>query len=139
VERPKQNVIGTKWVICNKEVEYCMVTRNKVRLVAKVFTQIKGLDFRETYAPVTKLESIRILLAFAAHHDFMLFQMDMKSSFFNAPSPKPCMWSNHRVLKFHIIPTTSTSSTRHSVGSNKHLELGMIVSWIFYSNKGLRL
>ena len=62
-----------------------MVTRNKARLVAQGFTQIEGLDFGETYAPVARLESIRILLAYAAHHDFKLYQMDVKSAFLNAP------------------------------------------------------
>jgi len=85
VERPKQNVIGTKWVFRNKEDEYGMVIRNKARLVVKGFTQIKGLDFGETYAPVARLESIHILLAFAAHHVFKLFQMDVKSAFLNGP------------------------------------------------------
>jgi hypothetical protein len=70
VERPKQNMIGTKWVFRNKEDKYGVVTRNKARLVAKGFTQIEGLDFGETYAPVARFESIHILLAFAAHHDF---------------------------------------------------------------------
>jgi hypothetical protein len=85
VERPKQNVIGTKWVFRNKQDEHGVVTRNKVRLVAQGFTQIKGLDFGETYAPVARLESIRILLAFATHHDFKLYQMDVKSAFLNGP------------------------------------------------------
>ena len=138
MERPKQNVIGTKWVFRNKEDEYGMVIRNKARLVVKGFTQIKGLDFGETYAPVARLESIHILLAFAAHHDFKLFQMDVKSAFLNGPL-SGTVWSNRRVLKIHIIPTTSTSLTRHSMGLNKPLELGMIVSRISYSNKGLRL
>ena len=62
-----------------------MVIRNKARLVAQGFTQIEGLDFWETYAPVSRLESIRILLAYAAHHDFKLYQMDMKSAFLNGP------------------------------------------------------
>jgi hypothetical protein len=54
-------------------------------LVAKSFTQIEGLDFGETYAPVARLESIRILLAYAAHYDFKLYQMDVKSAFLNGP------------------------------------------------------
>jgi hypothetical protein len=62
-----------------------MVTRNNARLVAQGFTQIKGLDFGETYAPVARLESIRILLAFATHHDFKLYQMDVKNAFLNGP------------------------------------------------------
>jgi len=52
VERPKQIVNETKWVFRNKQDEHGMVTRNKVRLVAQGFTQIEGLDFGETYAPV---------------------------------------------------------------------------------------
>jgi hypothetical protein len=61
------------------------VTRNKARLVVKGYAQVAGLDFEETFAPVAGLESIRILLAYAAHHSFKLFQMDMKSAFLNGP------------------------------------------------------
>jgi len=85
VERPKQNIIGTKWVFRNKQDEHGVVTRNKARLVAQGYTQIEGLDFGETYAPVARLESIRILLAYATHHDFKLYQMDVKSVFLNGP------------------------------------------------------
>ena len=60
-----------------------MVTRNKPRLVVQGYTQIKGLDFGEIYAPVARLESIRILLVYATHHDFKLYQMDVKSVFLN--------------------------------------------------------
>jgi hypothetical protein len=63
VERPKRNVIGTKWVFCNKLDENCVVRRNKAQLATQGFTQIEGLDFGETYAPVARLESIRILIA----------------------------------------------------------------------------
>jgi hypothetical protein len=72
VERPKQNVIGTKWVLRNKQDEDGLVTKNKARLVAKGYTQVEGLDFGETYALVARLEAIRILLAFASHHNFKL-------------------------------------------------------------------
>jgi hypothetical protein len=63
VPRPKQNVVGTKWVFRNKQDEHGVVTRNKARLVAKGYAQVTGLDFEETFAPVARLESIRILLA----------------------------------------------------------------------------
>jgi hypothetical protein len=85
VPRPKQNVVGTKWVFHNKQDEHGVVTRNKARLVAKGYAQVAGLDFEETFAPVARLESIRILLAYAAHHSFRLFQMDVKSTFLNGP------------------------------------------------------
>jgi hypothetical protein len=85
VPRPKQNVVGTKWVFRNKQDEHGVVTINKARLVAKGYAQVAGLDFEETFAPVARLESIRILLAYATHHSFSLFQMDMKSALLNGP------------------------------------------------------
>jgi hypothetical protein len=84
-EVPKQNVIGTKWVFRNKQDEHGVVTRNKAQLVSQGFTQVVGLDFGETYAPVARLESIRILIAYATNHDFKLYQMDVKSVFLNRP------------------------------------------------------
>jgi hypothetical protein len=57
--------------------------RNKPRLVAQGFSQVEGVDFEETFAPVAHLEAIRILLAFIASKRFKLFQIDMKSSFLN--------------------------------------------------------
>ena len=85
VERPKKNVIGTKWVFRNKQDEHGIVTRNKARLDAQGLTQIEGIDFGETYALVARLESIRMLIAYATHHDFKLYQMHVKSAFSNGP------------------------------------------------------
>jgi hypothetical protein len=65
--------------------EHGVVTRNKARLVAKGYSQVEGLDFDETYAPVARLESIRTLLAYATYHGFKLYQMDVKSAFLNGP------------------------------------------------------
>jgi hypothetical protein len=85
VERPKQNVVGTKWVFRNKQNEFGIVTRNKARLIAKGYPQDKGLDFEETFALIARLDLIHILLAYATHHDFKLYQIDVKSAFFNGP------------------------------------------------------
>jgi hypothetical protein len=60
VPRPKQNVVGTKWVFRNKQDKHRVVTRNKARLVAKGYAQVAGLNFEETFAPMARLESIRI-------------------------------------------------------------------------------
>jgi hypothetical protein len=60
VERPKHNVVGTKWVFCNKQGEFGFVTGNKERLVAKRYSHVEGLDFEEAFAPVARLESIHI-------------------------------------------------------------------------------
>jgi hypothetical protein len=57
--------------------------RNKACLVAQGYSQVQGLDFRETFAPVAHLEAIRILLAFATSKGFKLYQMDMKSVLIN--------------------------------------------------------
>jgi hypothetical protein len=72
-------------VFRNKQDEFGVVTRNKARLVVKGYSQVKGLDFEETFSPVARLESIHILLAYATHHDFKLYQMDVKSAFLNGP------------------------------------------------------
>ncbi|GKB87465.1 retrovirus-related pol polyprotein from transposon TNT 1-94 [Tanacetum coccineum] len=76
-------IIGTKWVYRNKLDENGVVSRNKARLVAQGYNQQEGIDYDETYAPVARLESIRILLAYACALDFKLFQMDVKSAFLN--------------------------------------------------------
>ena len=59
------------------------IVRNKARLVAQGYTQIKGIDFEEIFAPVARLEGIRVTLAFASYKNFKLFQMDVKSAFLN--------------------------------------------------------
>jgi hypothetical protein len=77
------NVIGTKWVFKNKHGEDGEVVRNKAHLVAQDYSQVEGLDFGETFAPIAHHEAIRILLAFATSMGFKLYQMDMKSAFLN--------------------------------------------------------
>ena len=59
------------------------VTRNKARLVAQGYRQEEGIDYDETFAPVPRLKAIRLFLAYAAHKDFKVFQMDVKSAFLN--------------------------------------------------------
>jgi hypothetical protein len=77
------NVIGTKWVFKNKQGEDGEIVRNKAHLVAQGFSQVKGLDFGETFALVAHLEVIKILLAFAIFNGFKLYQIDVKSAFLN--------------------------------------------------------
>ena len=84
VERPKNySVIGTKWVFRNKQDQDGIVVRNKARLAAQGYTQVEGLDFGETYAPVARLEAIRILLAYDCAHIIKLYKMDVKCAFLN--------------------------------------------------------
>jgi hypothetical protein len=84
VDHPRDvNVIGTKWVFKNKRGENGEVVRNNAHLVAQGYSQLKGLDFGETFAHVARLEVIRILLAFTAYKGFQLYQIDVKSAFLN--------------------------------------------------------
>ena len=80
-------------------------------MVAQGYTQVEGLDFGETYAPVARLEAIRILLAYACAHNIKLYQMDIKSVFLNGyiNIMKKYMLSNLLVLKMTRSPTMCIS------------------------------
>ncbi|GJT23870.1 putative ribonuclease H-like domain-containing protein [Tanacetum coccineum] len=73
--------IGTKWVYRNKKDKRGVVVRNKARLVAQGHRQEEGIDYDEVFAPVAKIEAIRIFLAFASYMGFIVYQMDVKSAF----------------------------------------------------------
>jgi len=84
VRRPRdKNVIGTKWIFKNKLNENGDVIRKKARLVCKGYAQQEGIDFEEIFAPVARLEAIRMFLALSSFQKFKVFQMDMKSTFLN--------------------------------------------------------
>jgi hypothetical protein len=84
VQRPEgKNVIGSKWIFKNKLNEQGQVIRNKARLVCKGYAHIEGLDFDEIFAPIARLEAIRMFLAYACHKRFKVYQMDVKSAFLN--------------------------------------------------------
>lgn len=78
-----KNVIGTKWVFRNKLNEEGTIVRNKARLVCKGYTQEEGEDYGETFAPMARLEGVRMLLAFATFKGFKVYQMDVKFAFLN--------------------------------------------------------
>ncbi|GKA72479.1 putative ribonuclease H-like domain-containing protein [Tanacetum coccineum] len=73
--------IGTKWVFRNKKDERGIVIKNKARLVAQGYTQEEGIDYDEVFAPVARIEAIRLFLAYASFKDFVVYQMDVKSAF----------------------------------------------------------
>ncbi|KAI3505818.1 hypothetical protein L1887_28103 [Cichorium endivia] len=77
------SIVGLKWVYRNKLDTEGNVVRNKARLVVKGYCQQEGIDYEETFAPVARLESVRIFLAYAAHKNFDVFQMDVKCAFLN--------------------------------------------------------
>ncbi|KAD3066742.1 hypothetical protein E3N88_34622 [Mikania micrantha] len=73
--------IGTRWVFRNKTDDRCIVIKNKARLVVQGYCQEEGIDYDETFAPVARLEAIRLFLAFAISHNIKVYQMDIKSDF----------------------------------------------------------
>nr|GFA01037.1 hypothetical protein [Tanacetum cinerariifolium] len=73
--------IGTKWVLKNKKDERGIVIRNKARLVAQGYTQEEGIDNEEVFAPVARIEAIRLFLAYDSFMGFIVYQMDVKSAF----------------------------------------------------------
>nr|GEU32000.1 hypothetical protein [Tanacetum cinerariifolium] len=76
-----KRAIGTKWVYRNKKDERGIVVRNKARHVAQRYTQEEGIDYEEVFAPVARIEAIRLFLAYASFMGFMVYQMDVKSAF----------------------------------------------------------
>ncbi|GJS66507.1 putative ribonuclease H-like domain-containing protein [Tanacetum coccineum] len=76
-----KRAIGTKWVYRNKKDERGIVIRNKARLVAQGYTQEEGIDYDEVFAPVARIDAIRLFLAYASFKDFVVYQMDVKSAF----------------------------------------------------------
>ncbi|GKB74755.1 putative ribonuclease H-like domain-containing protein, partial [Tanacetum coccineum] len=76
-----KKAIRTKWVYWNKKDERGVVVRNKARLVAQGHRQEEGIDYDEVFAPVARIEAIRIFLAFASYMGFIVYQMDVKSAF----------------------------------------------------------
>nr|GFA08347.1 hypothetical protein [Tanacetum cinerariifolium] len=84
VPRPKgKSVIKTKWIFKNKKDESSLVIQNKARLVAVGYYQQEGIDYDETFASVHRIEAIRLFFAYAAHKDFTVYQIDVKTAFLN--------------------------------------------------------
>lgn len=78
-----RRAIGLKWVFKVKKDENGKVVRHKARLVVKGYAQKKGVDYDEVFAPVARMETIRTLLALAAHQRWEVHHMDVKSAFLN--------------------------------------------------------
>nr|GEV57099.1 retrovirus-related Pol polyprotein from transposon TNT 1-94 [Tanacetum cinerariifolium] len=84
VPKPEgKTVIKPKWIFKNKNNESTLVIQNKARLIAVGYSQQEGIDYDKTFAPVAQIEAIRLFLAYAAHKDFTVFQIDVKTAFLN--------------------------------------------------------
>ncbi|GJV20215.1 retrovirus-related pol polyprotein from transposon TNT 1-94 [Tanacetum coccineum] len=80
-----KNVINLKWLWKNKHDEENTVIRNKAHLVAKEYAQKEGIDFEDSFAPIARLEAVRLFIAYAAHKSFIVYQMDVKTTFLYGP------------------------------------------------------
>lgn len=78
-----RTIIANMWVFGNKLDEHEIIIRNNSRLMVQRCNQEEWIDYDETFACIARMETIRILIAFAAHMEFKLFQMDVKSAFLN--------------------------------------------------------
>ncbi|GJT17434.1 retrovirus-related pol polyprotein from transposon TNT 1-94 [Tanacetum coccineum] len=86
VDKPfGKKMIKLKWLWKNKKDEDQTVIHNKERLVAKGYAQEEGIDFEESFAPVARLEAVRIFVAYVAHKSFLIYQMYVKTEFLNGP------------------------------------------------------
>nr|GEX31756.1 integrase, catalytic region, zinc finger, CCHC-type, peptidase aspartic, catalytic [Tanacetum cinerariifolium] len=82
-KQTRKTIIKIKWIFKNKKDESSLVIQNKARLVAVGYSQQEGIDYDETFAPVARIKAIRLFLAYTAHKDFTVFQMDVKTAFLN--------------------------------------------------------
>ncbi|GJU79424.1 retrovirus-related pol polyprotein from transposon TNT 1-94, partial [Tanacetum coccineum] len=80
-----KNIIALKWLWKNKCDAKNIVVQNKTRLVAKGYRQEEGIDFEESFAPVAHLEAVQMFIAYVAHKNITIFQMDVKTAFLNGP------------------------------------------------------
>ncbi|GJZ48964.1 putative ribonuclease H-like domain-containing protein [Tanacetum coccineum] len=92
----RKRAIGTKWVFRNKKDERGIVIRNKARLVAQGHRQEEGIDYEEVFAPVARIEAIRLFLAYASFMDFLVYQMDVKSAFLYATIEEEALYGLHQ-------------------------------------------
>jgi hypothetical protein len=102
VPRPKnKNIIGTKWVYKNKMNTNGKVIKNKAILLCKGYSQVEGVDYEETFAPVSRLEAIRMFLAFSSYKKFKVYQMDVKSTFLNGNLDEEVYIEQPKGFKLH--------------------------------------
>nr|GEY80354.1 copia protein [Tanacetum cinerariifolium] len=119
VPRPKgKTIIKTKWIFKNKKNKSSLVIRNKARLVAVGYSQQEGIDYDETFAPVAQIEAICLFLAYVAHKDFTVFQMDVKIVFLNEILKRKLLRAWYDVLSQFLIDSGFQKESEYVVISS---------------------
>ena len=116
-----------------------VIIRNKARLVEKGYSQVEGIDYGETFSPVARLESIRMLIAYASHHNFKLQHMDVKNAFLMVLLMSWFTSSNPPGSRIPTFPITCINLIRHSMALNKPHMRGMTTLPSCYETMVLKL
>ena len=111
-----KHIIGTKWIFDNRTYEEGNIICNKARLVTQGYSQMEEVDYDETFAPIARMESIRILLALACHLRFKLYQMDVKIAFLNGILKEDVYVAQLEGLIIHTFRIMCCISRRHFMG-----------------------
>ncbi|KAJ9552915.1 hypothetical protein OSB04_016960 [Centaurea solstitialis] len=138
VPRPQdKSIIKTKWIFKNKNDESGVIVRNKARLVAKGYSQQEGIDYDETFAPVARIEAIRIFLAYAAYKNIKVFQMDVKSAFLNGVLHLVCILDKALCCLKQALRAWYETLTNHLL--SKGFKRGMIDTTLFLKKEGIQV
>ncbi|XP_069151836.1 uncharacterized protein [Solanum lycopersicum] len=121
-----RTIVGTRWDLKNKLDENGVITRNKSRLVVQGYNHEEGIDYDETFAPVARMEAIRILIAFAAFIGFKIYQMDFKSAFLTGDLKeevfvKQPLGFEDAELPNHVFKLNKQSSDGISISQEKYI------------------
>ena len=108
-----QSVIDTKLVFMNKMDENGIIVRNKARLVTQGYNQQEEIDYEETFAPIARLEAIRMLLSFSCYKNFILYQMEVKSAFLNGFINEEVFVEQPPGFEIFNFPNHFSNSKRH--------------------------
>nr|GEX53848.1 hypothetical protein [Tanacetum cinerariifolium] len=131
----EKKAIGTKWVFRNKKDEMEIMIRNKARLVAHGHTQEEGIDYNEVFAPVARIEAIRLFLAYASFKYFVVYQMDVKSVFIYEKIQEEVYVCQPPGFEDPDFLIEYTRLKKHCMDYIKLLELVYVVDIIFGSTK----
>jgi hypothetical protein len=123
---PQQNLIQNKWVYKIKRKPDGFINHFEARLIAKGFDQRSGIDYTETFNPVIKPTTIRLVLALVVQFDWKVKQLDVSNAFLHWTPEEDVLWNNHKVLWTHNFPPLFVSFIWPYTVSNRHLELGSI-------------